>query len=42
VTYAQGDLANRRKLRTLTPVAWRPHDSFTDRLQFHFSIGQAF
>jgi outer membrane protein assembly factor BamA len=42
VTYAPGDLANRRKLRTLAPVAWRPHDSFTDRLQFHFSIGQAF
>jgi len=37
VTYAPGDLANRRKLRALAPVLWRP-----DRLQFHFSIGQAF
>jgi outer membrane protein assembly factor BamA len=42
VTYAPGDLANRRKLRALPPVVWRPYDSFTDRLQFHFSIGQAF
>lgn len=40
--YAVGELANRRKLRTLAPVTWQPLRSFTDRLQFHFSIGQAF
>jgi outer membrane protein insertion porin family len=40
--YAPGDLGMRRKLRTLPAVDWRPHESFTDRLQFHFSIGQAF
>jgi outer membrane protein assembly factor BamA len=41
-TYQPGDLANRRQLRTLAPVTWRPYSSFMDRLQFHFSIGQAF
>lgn len=42
VTYLPGDLANRRKLRQLPSVLWRPYESFSDRLQFHFSIGQAF
>jgi outer membrane protein assembly factor BamA len=42
VTYAPADLANRRKLRTLPAVVWQPYNSFTSRLQFHFSIGQAF
>jgi outer membrane protein assembly factor BamA len=41
-TYEPDDLANRRKLRVLAPVRWQPYDSFADRLQFHFSIGQAF
>jgi outer membrane protein insertion porin family len=40
--YQPNDLANRRQLRTLAPVTWRPFDSFMDRLQIHFSIGQAF
>lgn len=42
VHYEPGDLANRRSLRALPPVVWQPYDSFVDRLQFHFSIGQAF
>jgi outer membrane protein insertion porin family len=42
VVYDAADLANRRTLRTLPPVVWRPYDSFVDRLQFHFSIGHAF
>jgi outer membrane protein assembly factor BamA len=42
VTYAPADLANRRTLRTLPAVVWQPYNSFTSRLQFHFSIGQAF
>lgn len=41
-SYAAADLANRRRLRTQPAVLWRPYDTFTDRLQFHFSIGQAF
>jgi outer membrane protein assembly factor BamA len=40
--YAAAELRNRRRLRTLQPVVWQPYRSFTDRLQFHFSIGQAF
>lgn len=40
--YAPGDLGVLRKLRTLPAIDWRPFDSFMDRLQFHFSIGQAF
>jgi outer membrane protein insertion porin family/translocation and assembly module TamA len=35
-------LRNKRTLRPLDPVSWNPRDSFLDRLQFHFSIGQAF
>jgi outer membrane protein insertion porin family len=41
-SYPPEHLDNRRRLRQLPAVVWRPHDSFTDRLQFHFSIGQAF
>jgi outer membrane protein assembly factor BamA len=40
--YPWAELEGRRKLRTLPPVTWQPLDSFIDRLQFHFSIGQAF
>jgi outer membrane protein insertion porin family len=42
VLYDPADLANRRDLRALPPVVWRAGESFVDRLQFHFSIGQAF
>ncbi|CAN5823541.1 hypothetical protein BH23GEM9_BH23GEM9_24590 [soil metagenome] len=42
VVYQAGDLENRRTLRAQAPVAWQPYTSFTRRLQFHFSIGQAF
>jgi outer membrane protein assembly factor BamA len=41
-SYPWSELEGRRKLRTLPPVMWQPFDSFIDRLQFHFSIGQAF
>jgi outer membrane protein assembly factor BamA len=41
-TYMPDQLGNRRKLRSLPAVRWQPYDSFMDRLQFHFSIGQAF
>jgi outer membrane protein assembly factor BamA len=37
VTYPLDELGNRRKLRALPSVIWRP-----ERFQFHFSIGQAF
>jgi outer membrane protein assembly complex protein YaeT len=42
VVYDPADLANRRKLRALPAVAYGGGGSFVDRLQFHFSIGQAF
>lgn len=42
VEYDPADLANRRTLRALPSVWYRPDSSFIDRLQFHFSIGQAF
>jgi outer membrane protein assembly factor BamA len=42
VDYDVRDLGNRRQLRSLPPVLWNRNSSFTDRLQFHFSIGQAF
>lgn len=35
-------LENTTTLRTLDPVSWNPRRSFLDRLQLHFSIGQAF
>jgi len=42
-TYAASELRNDRSLRALDlPVRWSPRRSFFDRLQFHFSIGQAF
>jgi outer membrane protein assembly factor BamA len=37
VTYPLDELGNRRRLRSLPSVLWRP-----ERFQFHFSIGQAF
>lgn len=40
--YDWTELDNRRTLRPLGEVAWRPRDSFLDRIQLHFSIGQAF
>jgi len=36
------DLVNGTSLRAQPSVLWDPYDSFTDRLQIHFSIGQAF
>jgi outer membrane protein assembly factor BamA len=42
IVYQPADLDVSRTLRTLPAVTWRPYDSFLDRLQFHFSIGQAF
>jgi outer membrane protein insertion porin family/translocation and assembly module TamA len=40
--YDPTDLKNGTRLRTQRSVVWDPYDSFTDRLQIHFSIGQAF
>ncbi len=41
--YMFSELRNDRSLRALaTPVRWNPRRSFFDRLQLHFSIGQAF
>ncbi|HEX6135055.1 MAG TPA: BamA/TamA family outer membrane protein [Longimicrobiales bacterium] len=42
IIYPDDELGIRRQLRALPSVVWRPYDSFVDRLQFHFSIGQAF
>lgn len=42
VVYDRGDLRNTDRLRPLAPVSWNPRTSFFDRLQLHFSIGQAF
>jgi outer membrane protein assembly complex protein YaeT len=36
------DLCNTRTLRSLEPVSWQPRETWFDRLQLHFSIGQAF
>jgi outer membrane translocation and assembly module TamA len=33
---------NTKTLQPLGTVKWNPYHSFTSRLQFHFSIGQAF
>jgi outer membrane protein assembly factor BamA len=41
VTEVDGDAAARR-LRPQRAVDWLPHRSFLDRVQIHFSIGQAF
>jgi outer membrane protein assembly factor BamA len=40
--YSYQQLANRSTLRRQPDVLWDPYDSFLDRLQIHFSIGQAF
>lgn len=40
--YDWRQLANGSRLRAQRPVTWNPFDTFTDRLQIHFSIGQAF
>ena len=42
VAYTSDMLANTRELVTLGNVRWGADRSFFDRLQFHFSIGQAF
>lgn len=43
VDYDRSMLRNTNILRALdTQVLWNPRRSFLDRLQFHFSIGQAF
>ena len=42
VVYAPSDLRNSSRLVQLPAVRWNPYDSFFDRLQLHFSIGQAF
>jgi outer membrane protein assembly factor BamA len=42
VSYSPADLGYLSRLRTLSPVSWQPYTSFGSRLQFHFSIGQAF
>jgi outer membrane protein assembly factor BamA len=41
-TYSADELGTLRTLRALPSVTWDPYRSFVDRLQFHFSIGQAF
>jgi outer membrane protein assembly factor BamA len=43
VMYDRTQLRDTRTLRVLDmPVAWNPRRTFFERLQFHFSIGQAF
>lgn len=42
VVYAREDLENSSRLVQLPAVRWNPYHSFFDRLQLHFSIGQAF
>ena len=42
VTYDTSRLRNTRTLQPLGTVKWDPYRSFISRLQFHFSIGQAF
>lgn len=43
VAYSPTELSRTRTLRSLNqPVLWAPRKSFLDRLQIHFSIGQAF
>jgi outer membrane protein assembly factor BamA len=42
VVYDYRFLRNTNTLRPLGLVEWNPRTSFMDRLQFHFSIGQAF
>ncbi|MGH7444371.1 MAG: BamA/TamA family outer membrane protein, partial [Longimicrobiales bacterium] len=42
VVYSPEELDNTGRLVQLPSVRWDPYDSFFDRLQLHFSIGQAF
>ena len=42
VIYTSDMLANTRELVRLGDVSWGNDKSFFDRMQFHFSIGQAF
>jgi outer membrane protein assembly factor BamA len=42
VEYQASELCNLQTLRPLDAVFWNPRNSFFDRLQLHFSIGQAF
>ena len=41
-TYTQAELENTRELRSLGYIDWATNRPFLDRLQLHFSIGQAF
>ena len=41
-SYSPDQLGNTKALRSLGQVGWDPYRSFLDRLQIHFSIGQAF
>jgi outer membrane protein assembly factor BamA len=41
-SYTADELGTRRRLLALPAVTWDPLRSVVDRLQFHFSIGQAF
>jgi outer membrane protein assembly factor BamA len=41
-SYSPDKLENTRVLQPLGTVTWNPYNSFISRLQFHFSIGQAF
>jgi outer membrane protein assembly factor BamA len=40
--YTPDQLENSGRLVQLPAIRWDPYDSFVDRLQLHFSIGQAF
>ncbi|HEU5208478.1 MAG TPA: BamA/TamA family outer membrane protein, partial [Longimicrobiales bacterium] len=42
VSYPPDQLENSGRLVRLPAIRWNPYDSFLDRLQLHFSIGQAF
>jgi outer membrane protein assembly factor BamA len=40
--YEPDELRNLQRLRPQLPIPWAPRRSFLDRVQLHFSIGQAF
>jgi outer membrane protein assembly factor BamA len=40
--YRPEELQNSGRIVQLPAIRWNPYDSFFDRLQLHFSIGQAF
>ena len=42
VVYTPAELENGGRLVRQPAIRWDPYDSFLDRLQLHFSIGQAF